>query len=217
MEDNNDVANKRMIKYLLHSDFIDEKIADVFRKVKRGEFVPSIHKKYAYADNPLPIGKGQTISAPSIVGFMTKMLDVKEGMKILEVGSGSGWQCAILAEIVGKEGKIFTVERISELVKEAKDKVEKIGYKNVEFVYGDGTLGHKKNAPYDRIIVTAAAPEIPPPLIEQLKSGGKLIIPVGPLFWQDLILVEKNKEIKKKSLMPVMFVPLIGKYGHKER
>ena len=212
--------NERMIKYLLDSNYIDEKVAEAMRKVPREYFVPEIYKGYAYSDAPLPIGGGQTISAPGIVGLMTKESKAEKGMKILEIGSGSGYQAAILAEIIGETGRIYTVERIPELIDLARKNIEKLGYKNVEFIYGDGTQGHSEKAPYDRIIVTAGAPETPRPLIEQLKPGGRMIIPVGPMFYQNLLLIEKDEKekgkIKETNLLPVMFVPLVGKYGYKE-
>jgi len=210
--------NERMIKYLLDSNYVDKKVAEAMRKIPREEFVPQMYREYAYSDAPLPIGAGQTISAPGIVGTMTKELMADKGMNLLEIGSGSGYQAAILAEIVGERGRIYTVERIPELIELARKNIERLGYRNVEFIYGDGTLGHLDKAPYDRIIVTAGAPEVPKPLIEQLKSGGRMLIPIGPIFHQNLVLIEKNEKgnIKETNLLPVMFVPLLGKYGYKE-
>jgi protein-L-isoaspartate(D-aspartate) O-methyltransferase len=209
-------SNEEMIAYLLEQGYADEKVAKAMRKVDRAIFVPNEHEKYAYADTPLPIGKDQTISAPGVVAFMSKSLDVRKGMKILEVGSGSGYQAAILAELVGSKGKVYTVERIIELVMLTRSNIARLGYKNVEFMHGDGTKGYKEKAPFDRIIVTAAAPSIPSPLLEQLVDEGKLIIPVGNAFWQDLQLVEKyGNEKKITNIMPVVFVPLRGEFGHK--
>ena len=210
--------NERMVRYLLESDFIDEKTAAAMREVPREDFVPKIYSEHAYSDAPLPIGAGQTISAPGIVGVMTKELKAEHGMKILEIGSGSGYQAAILAEIVGNDGRIYTVERIPELIDLAKKNVEGLGYRNVEFIYGDGTKGYPDKAPYDRIIVTAGAPDTPKPLVEQLRPGGRMIIPVGPMFYQNLLLIEKDEkgDIKETNLLPVMFVPLVGEHGYKE-
>jgi len=206
-----------MIAHLLSSGYIDERIAEAMRKVPREFFVPEIYKRHAYADHPIPIGSGQTISAPSIVGIMTKELDVRSGMKILEVGSGSGWQCAILA-VLANPGIVYTIERIPELLENARRNVEKIGLKNIEFIYGDGSKGYPDKAPFDRIMVTAAAPKIPNPLVEQLANGGRMVIPVGTAFWQDLYVVEKiNGRIKTRRTLPVVFVPLIGEYGFDER
>jgi protein-L-isoaspartate(D-aspartate) O-methyltransferase len=148
---------------------------------------------------------------------MTKYLEVEEGQKILEVGSGSGWQAAILAELVGPNGAVFTVERVPELIEMVTLTLSTFKYKNITLSPGDGTLGREDKAPFDRIMVTAAAPYVPKPLVDQLGEGGRMIIPVGPMFGQMLTLVTRNKEVEYEDLMPpVMFVPLIGKYGYKE-
>jgi protein-L-isoaspartate(D-aspartate) O-methyltransferase len=208
--------NEEMIELLLAQGYADERVAAAMRKVPREVFVPDEYARNAYSDTPLPIGFGQTISAPSIVAFMSKSLDVKEGMKILEVGSGSGYQAAILAELVGGSGVVYTVERIPQLIEFAKKNTEKLGYTNIRFIEGDGTRGHPPEAPYDRIIVTAASPSIPQPLIEQLKEEGKMVIPVGSRMFQDLELVVKiGKEIQVSNLLPVVFVPLVGEFGYK--
>ena len=210
---------EKMVVYLIENGYADERTANAMRKVLRGFFVPVAYQQYAYADYPLPIGQGQTISAPSIVAFMTKMLDVQPGMKILEIGAGCGYQSSILAELVGPKGVVYSVERVPEMVELARMNIAKLEYNNITVIYGDGTLGYPDAAPYDRIIVTCGAPQVPQPLIDQLKEGGKMLIPVGQMFWQDLIRVErgKGKEIKQNSILPVTFVPLIGKYGHKEQ
>jgi protein-L-isoaspartate(D-aspartate) O-methyltransferase len=208
--------NQKMINSLLDSKMIDENVAEAMLKVKRELFVPEEQKQHAYSDVPLPIGHGQTISAPSIVGFMSMKLDAGEGMKILEIGTGSGYQAAILGELIGKKGKVYTIERKPELIELAKKNIKKSGVDNVVIIEGDGTQGYAKEAPFDRIIVTAGSPDVPKPLIEQLKKGGKMLIPVGPAHSQYLILVEKNGEIKKTAILPVVFVPLVGKYGHPE-
>ncbi|MEM2918009.1 MAG: protein-L-isoaspartate O-methyltransferase [Candidatus Altiarchaeota archaeon] len=206
---------EELIKRLFEHGYIkSRKVLIAMKKVPREEFVPEWQRRYAYDDRPLEIGYGQTISAPHMVAIMTDALDVKKNHKILEVGSGSGYQAAILAEIA-KSGKIFTVERIAEIAKFAEENLKKCGYENVSVIIGDGTLGYEKEKPYDRIIVTAAAPKIPKPLIEQLKEDGKLLIPVGNRGYQDLILIEKNSEgkIKESNLGGCIFVPLIGKEG----
>ncbi len=178
-------------------------------KVDRVNFVPKEYMADAYSDYPLSIGFKQTISAPSIVGLMTEVLDIRENDKILEIGCGSGYQAAILAEIAIK-GKIYTVERIPELIEITKEKLKK--YNNIEILPGDGYYGYKEEAPYDKIIVTAAPVEIPGPLIEQLKTGGKMVIPVGGRYLQNLILAEKisQTKIKKTILCGCTFVPLIS-------
>ena len=201
-------------------DVKDEKVLEAMRKVKRHEFVPPdehIRKRMsasrwlelAYADSPLPIGFGQTISQPYIVAFMTEKLKLKKGHKVLEIGTGSGYQAAVLAEIVDK---VYTIEIIEELGKQAKERLKRLKYKNIEVKLGDGYYGWEEHAPFDSIIVTAAAEHIPPPLIKQLKKGGRMCIPVGPRFWgQHLTLVEKTEdgEIRREQILPVRFVPFV--------
>ncbi len=208
--------NEEMIRKLIKEGYANEEVANAMRKVKRELFVPKEYNLYAYYDTPLPIGYGQTISAPSIVAIMTRVLDIKKGMKVLEVGSGSGYQAAIIAELVGENGIVYTIERIPELVKIAEENIKKLNYKNVRIICGDGSLGYEKEAPFDRIIITAAIPEVPKNLIYQLKNNGKLVAPVGSFYFQDLTLIEKDHEVKETKILPVVFVPLIGKYGFKE-
>jgi protein-L-isoaspartate(D-aspartate) O-methyltransferase len=179
---------------------------DAMKKVPRHKFVPPNLLDRAYDDGPLPIGYGQTISQPYIVAYMTEAINPKAGQKVLEIGTGSGYQAAVLAEIVDS---VFTIEIITELYKSSEKILKELGYKNVLCKNADGYYGWKKYAPFDAIVVTAAAEYIPPPLIEQLKDGGKIIIPVGsPFLNQTLILVEKSgAEITTTSLLPVRFVP----------
>jgi protein-L-isoaspartate(D-aspartate) O-methyltransferase len=185
----------------------DQKVLAAMRKVPRHLFVPENMKRYAYRDEPLLIGEGQTISQPYIVAYMSEALQLKGHERILEVGTGSGYQAAILAEIV-KE--VFSVELLESLSLNAQDVLKKLSYKNIYFRVGDGTLGWKEHAPYDAIIVTAAPTKVPKALQDQLKSGGKMVIPVGAAF-QELVLVTKEKrKFKKKKLLPVRFVPLIS-------
>ncbi len=205
---------KEVIERLIKEGYIkSDRVIKALLKVPREEFVPEHLKKYAYVDTPLEIGYGQTISAIHMVGLMCELLDLKPGMKVLEVGTGSGYHAAVVAEIVGKDGLVVSIERIPELAERAKKTLKKLGYDNVIVVVGDGTLGYPELAPYDRIYVTAAGPKIPKPLIEQLKNGGKLVMPIGKYF-QELIVAEKiGDEIKIKKYGPVSFVPLIGKEG----
>ena len=183
-------------------------VIDAVLNVPRHEFVPEHLTRYAYENRPLPIGHGQTISQPFIVGIMTDLLNVGKGSVVLEVGTGSGYQAAILAYCVKQ---VYSIEIIKGLGEEAKARLQRLGYENVEVRIGDGYQGWKERAPFDAIIVTAAAGHIPPPLIEQLKPGGRMVLPVGePYTTQYLTLVEKDKDgkINTKRLLPVAFVPL---------
>ncbi|MCQ5341078.1 MAG: protein-L-isoaspartate(D-aspartate) O-methyltransferase [Candidatus Verstraetearchaeota archaeon] len=192
-------------------------------KVPREEFVLPKYREQAYVDTPLPTLEGQTISAPHMVAIMCELLDLKVGHKVLEIGAGSGYHAAICAEIVApidvpieKRGHVYTVEIVKELAEFARSNLKRTGYDDrVTVIEGDGTLGYPEAAPYDRILVTAAAPSIPLPLEEQLKDGGKMVIPIGEIHSvQELILVEKEGNIiKKKSCGGCIFVPLYGKYG----
>ncbi len=176
------------------------------RKTPRHLFVPASSINDAYDDRPLPIGYGQTISQPYIVAFMTEIIKPQSSHRILEIGTGSGYQAAVLAEIV-KE--VYTIELVDSLGSQAKNRLSKLNYKNITVKTGDGYYGWKDKSPFDAIVVTAAAEHIPPPLIEQLKEGGRMIIPVGsPFMVQQLMLVEKkNGKARTTSLMPVRFVP----------
>jgi len=187
---------------------IDKKIIDAMMKVPRHLFVPAEYVSEAYNDCPLPIGYRQTISQPYIVAFMTEKLELDGDDKVLEIGTGSGYQAAVLAEIVDS---VFTVEIIKALSKRAQEVIKKLGYKNVFFKVGNGWFGWKEHAPYDAIIVTAAADTIPVELVNQLKNGGRMVIPIGPQFsLQFLYLIEKKlNRISIKNLLPVRFVPLI--------
>lgn len=191
---------------IVHRGITHKSTLDAMRKVERHLFVPANSQKNAYEDGPLPIGYGQTISQPFIVAYMTELIAPKSGDKVLEIGTGSGYQAAILAEIVNI---VYTIEIVPELGIQAKKRLSNLGYNNVEVIIGDGYYGLPEKGPFDAIVVTAAAEHIPPPLIEQLKDGGKMIIPVGsPFMVQTLILVEKKgKEIKSANLMAVRFVP----------
>ncbi|MEO0279090.1 MAG: protein-L-isoaspartate(D-aspartate) O-methyltransferase [candidate division WOR-3 bacterium] len=209
--------HKRMalIELLRKKGISSQKVLDTMLKVPRHIFVPEDLLDEAYNDYPLPIGHGQTISQPFIVALMTEALEVDSSHRILEIGTGSGYQCAILAELA-KE--VFSVERIPELAERAKKVLENMGYRNVKIKVGDGTLGWSEYAPFDGIIVTAGAPRIPQPLIDQLKIGGRMVIPVGDEYSQELLVVTKIDDggtIKTKSLGGCVFVKLRGEYGWK--
>lgn len=202
---------QQMVKWQIAERGIDhQQTLDAMLKVERHMFVPDHLKEDAYDDNPLPIGYGQTISQPYIVAFMTSGIEPKKDHKVLEIGTGSGYQAAVLAEIV-KE--VYTIEIIEELFNSAKKRLKQLSYKNVKTKYADGYYGWEEHAPFDAIVVTAAAEYVPPPLLEQLKDGGKMIIPVGtPFFNQNLVLiVKKGEEFVTKNLLPVRFVPFTRK------
>ena len=196
-----------------------ERVKRALLKVPRYKFVLDGYKHYAHVDEPIPIPAGQTISAPHMVAIMLEVADLKEGMNVLEVGTGSGWNAALIYELVRRD--VYTIERIPELVEFARRNLDRAGYKGkVHVILGDGSRGFPPRAPYDRIIVTAGAPKIPEPLIEQLKVGGKLIIPVGSYhLWQELYEMIKLDEMGKTKIIShggVAFVPLIGEHGWRE-
>ncbi|RJP28839.1 MAG: protein-L-isoaspartate(D-aspartate) O-methyltransferase [Candidatus Omnitrophota bacterium] len=202
----------RMVEeQLINRGINNERVLDAFYKVARHEFVPDDVKDSAYADSPLPIGNDQTISQPYMVALMTSCLDLAGDEKILEIGTGSGYQAAILSQLA-KE--VFTVERIGVLAERATQVFKKLNIDNIKVKIDDGTLGWPENAPFDRIIITAAAPRVPLPLGEQLKEGGRLIIPIGDNFRQTLISFEKiYGALKSTEVCACVFVPLVGKYG----
>ncbi len=185
----------------------DDQVLRALNKVARHKFVPKAMRKYAYNDEPLPIGKGQTISQPYIVAYMTEVLELTDKDKVLEIGTGSGYQAAILAEIAQE---VYSVEIVQELALRAQEVLTGEGYKNIYFHSGDGTFGWHKHAPYDAIMVTAAPTRIPEKLQDQLKINGRMILPVGDAF-QELVLINRGKsKFKTKKLLPVRFVPLIS-------
>ncbi|MFH1904013.1 MAG: protein-L-isoaspartate(D-aspartate) O-methyltransferase [bacterium] len=189
----------------------DKRVLDAMSKVPRHLFVPSEIISIAYTDQPLSIGESQTISQPYMVALMSECLKLSGGEKILELGTGSGYQAAILAKL---GFSVYTIERISTLSIGAQRILKHLGYKNIKFKVGDGTLGWHENAPYDGIMVTAGAPKVSQVLIDQLSEGGRIVIPVGNSFSQELVVVSKiNKKIKTQNICGCMFVPLIGKYG----
>ncbi|WP_286291194.1 protein-L-isoaspartate(D-aspartate) O-methyltransferase [Methylomarinovum tepidoasis] len=199
-----------LTKKEIGKDRFDPRVMEAITAVPRHEFVPEESRRYAYDDGPLPIGFGQTVSQPFIVALMTDLLEPKPKDVVLEVGTGSGYQTAILARLVKK---VYSVEIIGVLAEQACERLRKLGIDNVEIKVGDGYYGWPEHAPYDKIIVTAAAPEIPPPLIEQLKPGGRLVIPVGePFGYQMLKVVDKDNSgrLETRDVLGVAFVPLTG-------
>lgn len=191
---------------------LDEKVLGAMQAVERHEFVPSALRREAYRNHPLPIGFGQTISQPYIVALMTDLLQPSPGDVVLEVGTGSGYQAAVLAGLVER---VYSIEIVEPLAAQVSDRLARLGYDNVTTKLGDGYYGWEEHAPFDSIIVTAAASHVPPPLIEQLKPGGRMVIPVGGQFQvQYLLLIEKDAkgEIRSRQITAVRFVPLTG--GH---
>jgi protein-L-isoaspartate(D-aspartate) O-methyltransferase len=185
----------------------DERVLAAMGKVPREEFVPLNARLDAYADRPLSIGYDQTISQPYVVAFMTEQLRSQPTDRVLEIGSGSGYQAAILAELVAN---VYTVEIVEPLAKTAEVTLDRLGYKNVHINVGDGYRGWPEEAPFDAIVVTCAPEKVPPPLIDQLKDGGRMVIPVGERFAQQLYLLEKrNGQLKQSATLPVRFVPMM--------
>ena len=202
---------QRMLKEdLAGRDITDKKVLAAMGKVPRHLFVDRDLWYQAYKDYPLPIGEGQTISQPYVVALMTQSLAITSGEKVLEVGTGAGYQAAVLAELTDK---VYTIEIVPELAQKAAQRLKELGYASVKVKCGDGYAGWKEYAPFDAVIITCAADHIPPALLKQLKVGGRLIIPLGTTsFTQDLTLVtKKEKELKRKSLGGVVFVPMTGK------
>ena len=199
---------------LLRRDIHEPRVLDAMRSVPRHRFVPPEHRQYAYTDGPLPIGQGQTISQPYIVALMTQLLGPDGDENVLEVGTGSGYQAAILGALASQ---VHTIERYGELAQKAKRVLTDLGVNNVQVHTGDGSQGLMEFAPYDDIMVTAAAPRVPQALLDQLADGGRLVIPVGSRGGQYLELWQRQgKDYNQELIIPVAFVPLVGKFGWKE-
>jgi protein-L-isoaspartate(D-aspartate) O-methyltransferase len=214
-----ELQRKFMVKKLIKEGRISKPdVINAMEAVPRELFVLPENISNAYQDTPLSIGKGQTISAPHMVGIMVEALDLKPGQKVLEVGAGSGYHAAVVAEIVKPQGKVYSVEIISYLIDFAKKNIKNAGLDDVvEIILGDGSVGLKEHSPFDRIFVACASPDIPPPLLNQLKNDGKLLIPAGEGFYSELIECHKtNNDIMKKNLGGCAFVPMKGKYGFKK-
>jgi len=205
-------AEVRYTRSMIGRDAFSDRVMAAMAEVPRHEFVPGHEQTYAYANGPLPIGHGQTISQPYIVALMTDLLECGENDRVLEVGTGSGYQAAVLSRVVGQ---VYSVEVISELAQQAAERLDRLGYTNVQTRHGDGYEGWLEHAPYDGILVTAAAPSVPPPLTEQLKEGARLVIPVGPQFGhQELMVIEKHPDgsLIQTDILGVAFVPLTRSY-----
>lgn len=209
------ILRKRMVEeQLIPRGIKDQRVLAAFYKVERHKFIPEELRSSAYADYPVPIGDGQTISQPYIVALMTECLELTGQEKVLEIGTGSGYQAAILAELA-KE--VCSMERFEGLAQRAELVLKELEYANIKIKVADGTLGWEEEAPFDRIMITAASPRIPLPLTEQLKENGKLILPLGESFSQVLTVVEKRKgRLESISVCACVFVPLVGKYGWRD-
>lgn len=205
----------RMVEeQIVSRDVKDERVLAAMRKVPRHEFLPEAIRGMAYADNAIPLGEGQTISQPFMVALMTELLELTGTERVLEIGTGSGYQAAVLAELCGK---VYTVERIKLLADRARATLDRLGYRSVAIKVYDGTYGWKEMAPFDAIMVTAGSPDVPAPLLDQLKDGGRMVIPVGERYSQTLLKIVKTPEgaVTQRSI-PCVFVPLIGNHGWKE-
>jgi len=202
----------RMVEEQLKArGIMDERLLAAFRKVPRHSFVPEEFQSQAYTDHPLPIGVGQTISQPYMVALMTSCLQLHGHERVLEIGAGSGYQTAILAELALE---VFSVERLPELLRAASERLSALGYLNVHLTTGNGSLGWPEQAPYEAIVVTAAAPDIPAPLLAQLADPGRMVLPVGPQDAQMLIEVEQRRgTITQREIASCVFVPLCGRHG----
>lgn len=214
-KDRYEVSRREMIEYHLKNRGIgDPRVLDAMAHIPREAFVPAKYAAQSYDDNPLPIGTGQTISQPYIVALMTQSLKMTGCEEVLEIGTGSGYQTAILAALAKK---VYTIERFNELSESAQAVLGRLGFENIEYYIGDGSCGWPTDMQFDRIIITAGVPEIPEPLERQLKEGGLLIAPVGGQWTQELVLAEKKKgHLEQNFICGCRFVKLIGKYGYSE-
>ncbi|OUJ19390.1 Protein-L-isoaspartate carboxylmethyltransferase Pcm [Methanonatronarchaeum thermophilum] len=209
---------EKLVERLVEKGHItDEKVIRALKTVPRHEFVPKDRKRSSYNDRPLPIGEGQTISAPHMVGILVEKLDLNGDELVLEIGGGSGYNAAVVAELL-EDGRVISIERIDELADKARENLEKTGYiDKVSLVVGDGSKGYGEEAPYDRIFLTAGAPALPKPLVEQLKDGGIIVAPVGDMRSQILVVGKKRgNELIQEEWGRCAFVPLIGKHGFKQ-
>jgi protein-L-isoaspartate(D-aspartate) O-methyltransferase len=208
--------HQQMVEYQLKGfgrGITNARVLAAMATVPRHEFVPAAQRRSAYADGPLPIGHGQTISQPYIVAFMTEQLDPKPTDRVLEIGTGSGYQAAVLSVLVTH---VYSIEIIEPLGRQAAATLERLGYRNVKVKIGDGYAGWAEFAPFDSVIVTCAPERVPQPLVDQLKEGGKMIIPVGPLYEQELYLLEKRDgKVRQRAVLPVRFVPMTGRQDPK--
>ncbi len=209
---------RKLIQGLIDRGFISSsEVIGAMEMVQREIFVPDDQRQYSYSDTPLRIGEGQTISAPHMVGMMLELLELKKGMKVLEVGGGSGYHATMVAAIVGSEGHVYTIERIKELAVRAEANIKKAGMMGrVSVIHGDGSKGHRLFAPYDRIWTACGAPSVPLPLMAQLEEDGVIVIPIGGMHYQDLIKIIKRPggKVIRESHGGCAFVPMLGEHGY---
>jgi len=209
---------KQLIENLIRLNALKtSKIIEAFRKISRHKFVTKKYIDSAYEDMALPTIKGSTISQPYTVAFMLEKLQPKKGENILEIGAGSGWQACLLSYCVGEKGNVVTIEIDKEVADFAKENINKLKRENIELVYGDGSVGYENEAPYDKIIYTAAVPKIPETIFKQLKVGGRIVAPIGSTFEQVMTIIDKvsKNKFEEKRLESFLFVPLLGKHGWK--
>ena len=213
-EDHYHKPRENMVKHQIAARGVkDPRVLGAMARVPRHLFVPDSIADRAYDDSPLPIGEGQTISQPYMVAWMTELLGIGDSDRVLEIGTGSGYQAAILCELAAE---VISIEKYPDLAREAQDRLRSLGYRNITIHVGDGTLGWPQKAPYNGIIVTAGAPSVPQPLLEQLADGGKLVIPVGPSGMQMLnVIRRKGNDYQAREEGTCVFVPLVGKFGWK--
>lgn len=210
-----DEKKEFLINHLKNGNYIKSpEVEKAFQDVARETFLPKTMQEYAYSDSPLAIGNGQTISAPHMIAIMVEALDLEPGLKVLEIGTGSGYHAAIVSQIIKEKGHVYTVERHESLANKAKNNLEKAGINNVTVKVDDGSKGLSKYQPYDRIYVTCAAPSIPKPYKDQLNDPGIILIPVGSLYCELIKFEKKHGKTWSKKLGDCAFVPLIGEYGH---
>jgi protein-L-isoaspartate(D-aspartate) O-methyltransferase len=205
----------RMVKTQIAARGVkDERVLTAMRSLPRHLFIPAAYRDVAYSDCPLPIGKGQTISQPYIVAVMTELLAIQPEDRVLEIGAGSGYQAAILGRLAKS---VISIERIPDVAEMAQENLARLGISNVKIVIGDGTLGYPEQSPYDAVLITAATPDVPPPLIEQIAEGGRLVAPVGSRDLQELVRVTKREgQVTRQFFGGVVFVPLLGRHGWNE-
>jgi protein-L-isoaspartate(D-aspartate) O-methyltransferase len=210
--DRDEQARQIMVeKQIRGRGITNPRVIEAMEKVERHRFVPAAQRRAAYGDAPLPIGHGQTISQPYIVARMTELLGVGPGDKVLEIGTGSGYQAAVLAEVVGPTGSVYSIEIVKPLGEQARETLSELEYQNIHLRIGDGYKGWPEQEPFDAIIVTAAPPEVPRPLLDQVKVGGRIVLPVGAV-WQDLQVLTKRADgtFDRQNVLPVRFVPMTG-------